>query len=225
MKYQCVAADFPTDPSPENANAARLGETTENLDVLGLEREPNTYGSKAAAGELASDPYLSVVCAYPAQPTRQPKCRGPYRAGGCKYLSVTQATNTIEAVNFAKLIGLPLVAHATIHWSGTIAFDDPDGIRFTKVREGLSKVLVRRGIATAWAWSRECKSHTDIVHCHLLFHLPVEYRTKRKLQVEAAIYHLFKRHGRGYWAEQVIDLRIHDNPDGKYLIKGGGPKV
>ena len=44
-------------------------------------------------------------------------------------------------------------------------------------------------------------------------------------QVEAAIYRLIKRHGRGYWAEQVIELGIHDNPDGKYLIKGGGPKV
>ena len=25
--------------------------------------------------------------------------------------------------------------------------------------------------------------------------------------------------------EEVIDLRIYDNPDGKYLIKGGGRKV
>ena len=55
--------------------------------------------------------------------------------------------------------------------------------------------------------------------------LPVEYRAKRKLQVEAAIYRLIKRHGRGYWAEEVIDLRIHDNPDGKYLIKGGDREV
>ena len=64
-----------------------------------------------------------------------------------------------------------------------------------------------------------------MVHCHLLFHLPVEYRAKRKLQVEAAIYRLIKRHGGGYWAEEVIDLRIYDNPDGKYLIKGGGREV
>jgi hypothetical protein len=74
----------------------------------------------------------------------------------------------------------------------------------------------------------------EVVHCHLLFHLPVEYRTgARLLQVEAAIYRLIKKHGRrdgdkhghGYWAEEVIDLRTHENPDGKYLIKGGGPKV
>jgi hypothetical protein len=66
----------------------------------------------------------------------------------------------------------------------------------------------------------------EVVHCHLLFHLPAEYRTgARLLQVKAAIYRLIKRHARDYWAEEVIDLRVHDNPDGKYLIKGGGPKV
>jgi hypothetical protein len=46
--------------------------------------------------------------------------------------------------------------------------------------------------------------------------------------VEAAVYRLIKRQGRNYWAEQVIKLVIHDKPpypDGKYLIKGGGPKV
>jgi hypothetical protein len=71
-------------------------------------------------------------------------------------------------------------------------------------------------------------------HCHLLFYLPVEYRTGKKLlEVEAAIYRLIKRHGRrdgdkhgdGYWADEVIKVVIHDNPDGKYLIKGGDPKV
>ena len=64
------------------------------------------------------------------------------------------------------------------------------------------------------------------MHCHLLFHLPVEYRAgKRLLQVEAAICRLLHRHGRGITHEKAIDLRLHDNPDGKYLIKGGGPKV
>ena len=29
----------------------------------------------------------------------------------------------------------------------------------------------------------------------------------------------------GYWADEVIKLVMHDNPDGKYLIKGGGPQV
>jgi hypothetical protein len=69
----------------------------------------------------------------------------------------------------------------------------------------------------------------EVVHCHLLFHLPVEYRSGgRLLQVVAAISRLVKRHGRDYWADEVIKLVIHDKPpypDGKYLIKGSGPVV
>jgi hypothetical protein len=37
-----------------------------------------------------------------------------------------------------------------------------------------------------------------------------------------------RRHGRDYWAYQVAKLVIHDKPpypDGKYLIKGGGPEI
>ena len=64
------------------------------------------------------------------------------------------------------------------------------------------------------------------MHCHLLFHLPLTFRTGKKLrQVEAAITRLVKRHGRDITEERVIKLVIHDNPDGKYLIKGGGTKV
>ena len=119
------------------------------------------------------------------------------------------------------------MAHLTIHWAYTDVGDDSDGKLFAKFREGLDKWLRRQGIAFAAAWSRERMSggEAEVVHCHLLFHVPLEYCTKRKLQVEAAIYRLIKRHGLGYWAEQVIELRVHHNPHGKYLIKGGGPKV
>ena len=79
--------------------------------------------------------------------------------------------------------------------------------------------------AAAWSRERMSRGQAEVVHCHLRFHLPVEYCIKRKLQVEAAIYRLIKRHGRDYWAEEVIKLVIWPNPDGKYLIKGGGPKV
>jgi hypothetical protein len=72
------------------------------------------------------------------------------------------------------------------------------------------------------------------VHCHLLFHLPAKYQTgKKRRETEAAIYRLIARHGRrdgdpqakGYWADEVAKLEIHKNPDGKYLLKGGGPPV
>jgi hypothetical protein len=197
-----------------------------NLDVPGRSHEQDIGYAKGAAGELASDPYLSVVCAYSEQADRQHKLRGHYRSGGSKYVSLSQATNIIEAVNFAKSIALPLVAHATIHWSGTVAFDDPDGIRFARVREGLGKVLFRRWIPAAFAWCRECRAHTDVVHCHLLFHLPVEYRTGAKLdEIEAALARLVGRHGDGILGEFAVRLRIWPDPDGLYLIKGGGPKV
>jgi hypothetical protein len=134
--------------------------------------------------------------------------------------------NVVEAVKFAKSIGLPLVAHATIHWSGTVAFDDHDGARFAKVREGLNKVLLRRGIPGAYVWCHECKAHTDIVHCHLLFHLPAEYRNGAKLdEIKAALDRLVGRHGDGILGEFAVNLMIWPDPDGLYLVKGGGRNV
>jgi hypothetical protein len=166
------------------------------------------------------------VCPFPAQPDRQQQHRGRYRPHGSKYISIPQATNIIEAVNFAKSIGLPLVAHLTIHWWGTIAFDDHSGLRFAKVREGLNKVLLRRGIPVAWVWCRECKFHTDIVHSHLLFHLPTEYRFGRKLdELTVALERLVARHGDGIWSEYAVKLKIWRDPDGLYLLKGGGPEA
>ena len=151
--------------------------------------------------------------------------RGP-RAG--RYITVRQATNVIEAVRFAKLVNLPLVAHLTIHWSLTDIGDDPNGRLFAKLREGLDKWLNRHGIefGAVWARERQSRGQSDVVHCHLMFHLPETYRSGRKLcEVEAAICRLIERHGRGITHEAVIKLVIHENPDGKYLIKGGGPKV
>jgi hypothetical protein len=96
------------------------------------------------------------------------------------------------------------------------------------VREGLDKWLSRRGIVFAAAWARERQSggQSEVVHCHLLFHLPDAFRKGEKLrQVEAAIGRLVELHGGGIFHEKAIDLRVHDYPDGKYLIKGGGHPV
>ena len=155
-----------------------------------------------------------------AKPKRQPRAS--------KRITMRQATNIMEAVAFAKSVGLPLVAHLTIHWSLTDVGDDSNGKLFAKFREGLDKWLHRQGIAFAAAWSRERQygGQSDVVHCHLLFHLPVEYRKGKKLlQVEAAISHLVERHGRGITDDRAIKLVIWPNPDGKYLIKGGDRKV
>src|SRR5688500_11698492 len=151
---------MPLDAEPPNN---RTVQRDENLDVVRTSRDQENLHSKRSAAEPATDPHLSVVCPFPAQPVKQRKHRGHYRPRGSKYISVSQATNIIKAVRFAKSIGLPLVAHLTIHWSGTDAWDDPDGTRFAKLREGLAKILNRRGIPVAWVWCRECKKHTDIV--------------------------------------------------------------
>src|SRR5262249_46169613 len=189
-------------------------------------RDQENVQPKGSADESGPDQHLSVVCPFPAQPSRQRRHRGRYRLQGSKYISVSQATNIIEAVSFAKSVGLPLVAHLTIHWSGTVAFDDHDGMRFAKVREGLSKILLRRGIPVAWIWCRERKAHTDIVHCHLLFHLPPEYRIGAKLlEIESALFRLVGRYGGGILGEFAVKLKICRDPDGLYLLKGGGPEV
>ena len=108
-----------------------------------------------------------------------------------------------------------LVAHLTLHWSGTFASDDVAGTRFAKVREGLAKALLRRAILPTWAWCRECKAHSDIVHCHLLFHLPVAFRTGAKIdEITAAIERLVDRHGNGIMGEFAVKLRIWPDPDG-----------
>jgi hypothetical protein len=134
----------------------------------------------------------------------------------------------VEAVRHAREIGQPLVAHATIHWSGTDAQDDPDGKRFAKVREHLDKYLGRRGIrgGLTGIWCRECRAHTDVVHSHLLFHLPLEFRRGAKLlQIEAALNRLVARHGGGLWGEFAVNLTIHPHADGLYLLKGGNREV
>ena len=122
---------MPRDAEPPNNRAMQRDE---NLDVVRTSRDQEKLRAKGNAGESGPDPHLSVVCPFPAQPDRQQQHRGRYRPHGSKYISIPQATNIIEAVNFAKSIGVPLVAHLTIHWSGTDAWDDPDGTRFAKVR-------------------------------------------------------------------------------------------
>ena len=214
---------MPLDAEPPNHTSLQLDE---NLDVVRTSRDQESVEPKGSASESPPDPLLSVVCPFPAQPDNRRKHRGRYRPRGTKYISVPQATNIVEAVRFAKSIDLPLVAHFTLHWSGTVAFDDPDGSRFAKAREGLAKLLLRRGIPPTWAWCRECKAHTDIVHCHLIFHMPIDYRTGPKLDgIKAALERLVDRHGDGILGEFAVKLTLWPDPDGLYLIKGGGPTV
>jgi hypothetical protein len=183
-------------------------------------------GSSAAAAAAPSR--LPTPCRREAPKRQQPRAS--------KRISMCQAQNMMEAVAFAKLIDLPLVAHLTVHWAFTDIGDDPDGKLFAKFREGLDKWARRHGFPLTGIWARErlSRGQAEVVHCHLLFHLPVQFRSGKGLrEAESAIYRLINRHGRhpgekqgdGYWADNVIKLVIHHNPDGKYLIKGGSHEV
>ena len=200
-----------------------------NLDVLGTSlKNPILAVPKGGAGELARDPLLSSLGAHTAQPRPAAvSIDGNIALAAPNTLRSRKPPTSSRRSNYAKFIGLPLVAHLTIHWAYTDVGDDPDGKLFAKFREGLDKWLRRHGIVFAAAGRvsacRVAKPRWCIAICSSTCRSSTAPRGS--CQVEAAIYRLIKRHGRGYWAEQVIDLRIHDNPDGKYLIKGGGPKV
>ena len=206
--------------------------TAKNLDVRGTSQHSENARVQDVDDNRSRSAHFISLVAPTAKPPQHP-ARPPrrYPPGGSKYVTDAQASNIIEAVRFAKSLDLPPVAHLTIHWACTDIGDDPDGKLFAKFREGLSKWTRRRGFGLTAVWARErmSRGQAEAVHCHLLFHLPREYWSGAKLlQLESAIYRLIKRHGRNYWAEQVAKLVIHAKPpypDGKYLIKGGGPKV
>jgi len=141
-----------------------------------------------------------------------------------------QATNLMEAVTFAREIGTSLNAHATIHWAGTKVGDDPDGRLFAKVREGFDKWLKRHGflggLTAIWVRERLSGGSAEVVHCHMLFHLsrPFTYGRKR-IEVERELEALIDRHGDGNYADYTLKLTFPPNPNGVYLLKGGGPDV
>ena len=113
------------------SNALYIANTTAKGGII---TEKNSFDDERHAEE--SDTH-SDARVQGTKSNRQPRAS--------KYITMRQATNIIEAVRFARLIGLPLVAHLTIHWSLTDAGDDPDGKFFAKVREGLRQVADRHG--------------------------------------------------------------------------------
>jgi hypothetical protein len=136
----------------------------------------------------------------------------------------------MAAVRFARDIGTPLNAHATIHWVGTATGDDPDGQRFAKLREGFDKWLRRQGIpgglSSIWVRERLSGGSAEVVHCHMLFHLPHPFvRGRRRVEVERSLDRLIDRHGDGNYADYTLKLTFPRNPNGVYLVKGGGLDV
>ncbi len=50
-------------------------------------------------------------------------------------------------------------------------------------------------------------------------------RGRRRVQVERALERLVDRHGGGNYADYTLKLTFPENPNGVYLLKGGGPDL
>ena len=119
-------------------------------------------------------------------PTRPPKrTRRPRQA--TKRIKLKQARCLMEGLSFAREIGTPMNTHLIIHWGGTVAGDDSDGVLFAKLRYLLDKRFRRKfGIVLTAIWVRErhrnkrTRQQSEVVHSHLLFHLPPRYRLEAR---------------------------------------------
>lgn len=145
-------------------------------------------------------------------------------------------------------VGLPLVAHCTIHWVGTDANDDADGELFTELRQTFWRWLRYRGVPFAAIWVREKRSGgmSEVEHAHLLFHLPAAWLRGAKLvslsgevdggdellEVQAALYRILRCIA-GRPEHFAFSLKVPTEGgnigpyngrsyDGLYLLKGGG---
>jgi hypothetical protein len=134
----------------------------------------------------------------------------------------------MESLFFAREIGMPLNTHLIIHWGGTLVGDDPDGKLFARLRYLLDKRFRRKyGIELIGIWVRErhrnkrTRQQSDVVHSHLLLHLPTRYRVTARQDIEA----LVALGAKQILFDRTIELTFPANPDGKYLLKGGTPAV
>jgi hypothetical protein len=130
----------------------------------------------------------------------------------------------MEGLSFAREVGTPLNTHLIIHWGGTVASDDPGGRLFAKLRYLLDKRFRRKfGIELIGIWVRErhrnkrIRQQSEVVHSHLLFHLPPRHR----IEAEKDIEELVTLVARQILDDRTIELTFPANPDGKYLLKGG----
>jgi hypothetical protein len=174
-----------------------------------------------------------------------------YRIGGTKRIALEQTVNLKSAVDFAKSIGLPLVAHLTIHWVGTDAGDDADGELFAEVRETFSRWFRYRDVPFAGIWVREKKAGgmSEVEHAHLIFHLPDAWLRGARLvglsggvdgsdellELQAVLYRIVRRCA-GRPDDYAVKLKIPTDGgnlgpyngrsyDGLYLLKGGGQQA
>jgi hypothetical protein len=134
----------------------------------------------------------------------------------------------MEGLFFTREIGTPLNTHLIVHWGGTVVGDDPDGRLFAKLRYLLDKRFRRKfGIGLTGIWVRErhrnkrTRQQSEVVHSHLLFHLPPRHRLEARKDVEELVTLV----ARQIIDDRTIELTFPANPDAKYLLKGGTKAV
>jgi hypothetical protein len=134
----------------------------------------------------------------------------------------------MDALAFAREIGLPLNSHLTIHWGGTLAGDDHDGELFAKLRYLLDKRFRRKyEISLTGIWVRErhrnkhMRQSSEVTHSHLLLHLPAKHRRPAMKDFEDLIA-LVAGH---IIDDRAVELTFPANCDGKYFLKGATSAV
>jgi hypothetical protein len=143
-----------------------------------------------------------------------------------KYISKHQATNLIEALDFADAIGCPLNFSVDISWvffSGSV----DDWTRFARWQQRLSKWTKRRGFPLTMIWTREVGKRGG-AHTHVLLHIPpwlmesADFRRDFRPALERA----FKPEDGPHDAARALNIQRAHFPDGKlrYNLKGIDPK-
>jgi hypothetical protein len=134
----------------------------------------------------------------------------------------------MEGLFFARETGVTLNTHLIIHWGGTLVGDDSAGNLFAKFRYLLDKRFRRKfGIELTGVWVRErhrnkrTRQQSEVVHSHLLLHLPPRHRREASKDIEDLVALV----GKEILDDRTIELTFPANPDGKYLLKGGTRSV
>jgi hypothetical protein len=163
-----------------------------------------------------------TVLPFPTQPQQPKQSRRPRQP--TRRITLRQARCLMQGLSFARESGTPLNIHLIVHWGGTVAGDDSDGKLFAKLRYLLDKRFRRRfGIELTAIWVRErhrnkrTRQQSEVVHSHLLFHLPPRYRLEAKKDVEELVTLVAGQ----IIDDRTIELTFPANPDAKYLLKGG----
>lgn len=90
-------------------------------------------------------------------------------------LSLIQATNILEAAQFAAAAGMPFNRHLTIHWQQAGIADERAAWATGRFLKLAGDWIAKRGGRFAWAWVRE-NGDAKGSHVHILLHLPAGTR-------------------------------------------------